>query len=267
MSTHILLTNDDGISSEGIAVLREALEGLGVITTIAPARNASGVARGITIGRPLTLRPAPFGQGWEGVACDGTPADCVRVGFLGVERPIPDLVVSGVNHGCNLGTDVTYSGTVGAAFEAALRGRPGIAFSVHSRTPSWLHEAVPLLRSVVELVLSNGLPPSSILNVNLPDTPLAEVAGIRPARLAPLSLHDKVFLHEGHEGLVPHGRPEPADEREAAHESLRPDPVPLDVELVARGYVTVTPLRYDLMHHGLLDELHSWRLESEVLSA
>jgi 5'-nucleotidase len=264
MSIHILLTNDDGISSPGIAVLREALQGLGAITTIAPSRNASGVARGITIGRPLELQPAAFGDGWEGIACDGTPADCVRVGFLGVERPIPDLVVSGVNLGCNLGTDVTYSGTVGAAFEAALRGRPGIAFSVHSRTPSWLHEAVPLLRSVVELVLGNGLPPSSILNVNLPDSPLAEVTGIRPARLAPVSLHDKVFLHEGHEGLVPHGRPE-SDAQ--AHESLRPGFVPLDVDLVSRGYVTVTPLRYDLMHHGLLDELRSWRLETEVLSA
>lgn len=261
MSIHILLTNDDGIASPGIAVLREALEGLGTVTTIAPARNASGVARGITIGRPLELQPALFGSGWEGVACHGTPADCVRVGFLGVEQPVPDLVVSGVNLGCNMGTDVTYSGTVGAAFEAALRGRPGIAFSVHSRTPSWLHEAVPLVRSVVERVLANGLPRAAVLNVNLPDRPRAAIAGVRPARLSPVSPHDTVFLADGGDGLVPHGDTDTLDQR---HPSSR---VPFDVDLVAQGYVAVTPLHYDLLHHGLLGELHAWELEREALNA
>jgi len=97
------------------------------VTTIAPDRNTSAVARGITIRRALALQPRTFGGGYDGLACDGTPSDCVRVALLGLRCPVPDLVVSGVNAGGNMGADVTYSGTVGAAFEAALRGHPAVA--------------------------------------------------------------------------------------------------------------------------------------------
>ena len=133
MALQILLTNDDGIDAPGIAVLRRALDGLGDVTTIAPDRNTSAVARGITIHRALSLQPRDFGGGYHGLACDGTPSDCVRIALLGLRCPVPDLVVSGVNAGGNMGADVTYSGTVGAAFEAALRGHPAVAFSVEER--------------------------------------------------------------------------------------------------------------------------------------
>ena len=194
MTLQILLTNDDGIHAPGLAVLRAAIDGLGEITTIAPDHNASAVARGITIDRPLHLEPVTFGEGWPGLACDGTPSDCVRIGLLGVRGPAPDLVVSGVNCGANMGADVTYSGTVGAALEAALRGRPALAFSVESHEPGWLAEAAPLLRAMVEHVIARGLPRHSILNINLPDRPLAELAGIHPARLGGASCCDRVFL-------------------------------------------------------------------------
>jgi 5'-nucleotidase len=262
MSGRILLTNDDGIWSPGIAVLREALEGLGDVTTIAPATNTSGVARSITIDRPLSLERVTFGAGWSGVACDGTPSDCVRIGFLGIDEPMPDLVVSGVNLGPNMGSDVTYSGTVGAAFEAALRGRPGIAFSVHSRRPGWLAEAAPLLRRIVARVLSRGLPPYTIINVNLPDAPPEAIAGVRPARLGGISLHDRVFLSgdgDGHVPLavVPFGVcPDPQLE-----------PVADDFDVVAQGYVAVTPLRYALLDEALLCDLHSWDLDGERADA
>ena len=166
----ILLTNDDGIDAPGIAVLRRAVDGLGQVTTIAPDRNMSAVARGITVRRPLSMQPRSFGGGYEGFAVDGTPSDCVRVALLGLRCPLPDLVVSGVNAGGNMGADASYSGTVGAAFEAALRGHPGVAFSVEALEPGWLD--APVLRAMVGHVIERGLPRHSILNVNLPYWPL-----------------------------------------------------------------------------------------------
>lgn len=275
MSTRILLTNDDGIESPGIAVLRQALEGLGTVTTIAPARNSSAVARSITVNRPLHLEPVMFGGGWEGVSCDGTPSDCVRIGFLGIDTPLPDLVVAGINLGPNMGSDVTYSGTVGAAFEAALRGRPGIAFSVHSRQPGWLVEMAPVLRGIVERVIVRGLPPSSILNVNLPDRPLSEVAGIKPARLGGASCHDRVFISGDGDGHVPFSASSASVVDDPLGLSagllgcrdLRCGEVAVDFAVVADGYVAVTPLRYDLLDAALLSDLDSWDFDLVRLHA
>jgi 5'-nucleotidase len=270
VTVQILLTNDDGIGAPGIAVLRRALDGLGEVTTIAPDRNTSAVARGITIERPLHLVPVGFGDGFQGLACDGTPSDCVRVGLLGVRCPTPDLVVSGVNLGANMGADVTYSGTVGAALEAALRGRPALAFSVESRTPGWLPESEPIFRGMVERVIARGLPRHSILNVNLPDRPLAEIKDIRPARLGGASCHDRVFLSNETAGpAAPAGT---EDKPGASRAFFVPCDHPgsgawagTDFDVVAGGSVAVTPLRYDLLDPDLLVELASWELDLERL--
>ena len=271
VTVQILLTNDDGIQSSGIAVLRRALEGLGDVTTIAPDRNTSAVARGITIERPLHLASAEFGDGFEALACDGTPSDCVRIGLLGVRCPTPDLVVSGVNLGANMGADVSYSGTVGAAFEAAVRGLPALAFSVESQTPDWLAESEPVLRALVEHVIARGLPRHSMLNVNFPDRPLAEIRAIRPARLGGASCHDRVSLsREDAEPAAPSG-PGPSA---AAVAYFVPCDHPsagewadTDFDVVAQGCVSVTPLRYDLLDTDLLRELASWELDLDRLRA
>lgn len=270
MTLQILLTNDDGIHAPGLAVLRRAVDGLGEVSTIAPDHNASGVARGITIGRPLHLRPATYGDGWTGLACDGTPADCVRVGLVGRRCPAPGLVIAGVNDGANMGADITYSGTVGAAFEAALRGFPALAFSVESESPGWLDEAVPVIRGLVELVIARGLPRQSVLNVNLPDRPLVEFAGIRPARLGGASCHDRVFI--GRDGAGPDGDGEApgAGDAESVDEVFVPCEHPTsggwadtDFDVVGRGYVAVTPLHYDLLDLELLATLADWGLGLE----
>lgn len=277
MTVEILLTNDDGIQAHGIAVLRRALEGLGHVTTIAPDRNTSAAARGITIDRALRLEQVGFSGGFTGFACDGMPSDCVRVALVGVVNPVPDVVVSGVNLGGNMGTDVTYSGTVGAAFEAALRGYPAIAFSVESREPGWLDEAEPVLRAMVGHVISRGLPRHSVLNVNLPDRPLAEFAGIRPARLGGASCRDRVVLAAASVGgpdagpgagglLLGHG--EQLADREYPLPCEHPasgDWVETDFQVVARGCVAVTPLRYDLLDPALLADLATWELDLELL--
>jgi 5'-nucleotidase len=256
VALQILLTNDDGIDAPGIAVLRSALEGLGDVTTVAPDRNTSAVARGITVRRALKLEPRTFGDGFSGLACDGTPSDCVRVALLGLRCPVPDVVVSGVNAGGNMGADMTYSGTVGAAFEAALRGYPAAAFSVESLEPGWLEESVPIIRSMVGHVVERGLPRHTILNINLPDRPLAGITGIRPARLGGSSAYDYVFLAD--EAGGPHGEHYLPGEPPASGEG-----VDTDFDVVASGAVAVTPLSYDLLDPALLADLASWNLDLE----
>jgi 5'-nucleotidase len=259
VTLQILLTNDDGILAPGLAVLRAAVDGLGDITTLAPDHNASAVARAITIDRALHLAPVTFGEGWEGIACDGTPSDCVRVGLLGVACPAPGLVVAGVNAGGNMGADTTYSGTVGAAFEAALRGLPAISVSVESMEPGWLPEAIPLVRGIVRQAIAHGLPGHTILNVNLPDRPLAQIAGVRPARLGGASLHDRVFVClDGDSSCV----------QEYFLTGEHPSSVEwaaTDFEVVARGCVALTPMSYDLLDAVTLAGLREWDLELEAL--
>jgi 5'-nucleotidase len=265
VTLQILLTNDDGLHAPGLAVLRGALDGLGDVWTIAPDHDASAVARGITITRPLRVREERFGEGWSGFTCDGTPSDCVRVALVGVRCPVPDLVVSGVNAGSNMGADITYSGTVGAAFEAALRGFPALAFSVESETPGWLPEAAPVIRAVVGHVIARGLPQHTILNVNLPDRPLAGFTGIHPARLGGASCYDYVVLaaEDGRDGAegTPTEYPVLCDHPPSVHGAET------DFDVVAAGAVAVTPLSYDLLDPGLLAELASWDLDLEAIRA
>jgi 5'-nucleotidase len=264
VTLQILLTNDDGLHAPGLAVLRAALDGLGEITTIAPDHDASAVARGITIHRPLHVTPERFGEGWAGFACDGTPSDCVRVALVGARCPVPDLVVSGINSGSNMGADVTYSGTVGAAFEAALRGSPALAFSVESDSPVWLSEAAPVVRAIVGHVIQRGLPRHCIVNVNLPDRPLAEFTGIHPARLGGASCYDYVVLAEDEAGGD--GAGEAAKEYPVlCDHPTAGDWTDTDFEVVARGAVAVTPLSYDLHDPDLYADLATWDLDLEAL--
>lgn len=258
----ILLTNDDGIEAPGIAVLRRALDGMGDVTTLAPDANTSAVARGITIDRALHARPVEFGGGYPGLALDGTPVDCVRVGLLGVVAPAPDVVLSGVNLGANMGADVTYSGTVGAALEAAMRGVPAVAFSVESREPGWLDETAPLLRGLVAQVLRHGLPRHTALNVNLPDRPARDIVGLRVARLGGASCHDRVFLSgDGRDGdavteyYVPCERP-PADHW-----------ADVDFDVVAAGCVALTPLQDGVPSEAALERIARWDLDLRRVAA
>lgn len=249
----ILLTNDDGIHSPGLAVLRHALEGIGEIAALAPDRNASALARSITVGRALRVRRVPFGAGFDGYAVDGTPVDCVRIALLGVVCPVPDLVVSGINLGGNMGNDVTYSGTVGAALEAALHGICGIAFSVESREPRHLESTVPLLRGLVAQAVADPLSLGTTLNVNLPDRPAGDFAGIRVTSLGGASRYDRVLLAAG-------------DLDSSGEHFLTLERAPLepwittDFEAVEQGFVSLTPIHYELTSRDGLTQLAGWPL-------
>jgi len=256
--TRILLTNDDGITSPGLALLRRALEPLGQVQTVAPLRNASAVARSITIDRPLRLEHVRFGDGFAAVAVDGTPVDCVRVAMLGVLGPVPELIVSGVNSGANMGNDVTYSGTVGAALEAALHGLSGVAVSVETREPVNVVSFGSLLTALVERVLLAPLPHGMVLNINLPDLPVAELAGIKVTSLGGSSCHDRLVLHD--------------DDGARGEYRIVCERTPLepwaadDFGAVAAGYVSLTPLHFDLTSREGLAALAGWPL-ADLLAA
>jgi len=250
--TGILLTNDDGIQSPGLALLRRVLDPLGEVVTYAPSDNQSAVARGMTIDRALHARRTRFG-GFDGYAVDGTPVDCVRLALLGLRAPMPDWVVAGVNLGGNMGVDVTYSGTVGAALEAALRGVPAMAVSVESASPEHLEEAEGLLRRIVALALKRGLPPRTALNVNLPDRSPEAVRGVRLARLGGASCHDRIFVADADGGRSEH--------HIACERPPGPPRSQTDFEVVAAGYVALTPLRTDLVDEAGLAAMSDWGLE------
>lgn len=256
--TSILLTNDDGITSPGLAVLRRALEPLGQVQTIAPLCNASAVARSITIDRPLRLRQVHIGDGFQAVAVDGTPVDCVRVAMAGVLGPAPELVVSGVNFGANMGNDVTYSGTVGAALEAALHGLSGVAVSVETRQPVHLLSSEILLATLVGRVLLAPLPHGMVLNINLPDLPVTELAGIKVTSLGGSARHDKVVLQD--DGGA-RGEYRIVCER-APVEPWATD----DFAAVAGGYISLTPLHFALTSRVGLTALAGWPL-ADLLAA
>src|SRR5262249_50484869 len=199
----VLLTNDDGIDADGLLTLRRALLGVpGVeLAVIAPDGNRSAMARSITTRRPLWVQEVGFDDGGVGYACDGTPVDCVRFAALGlIEGFTADLIVSGINHGSNLGDDITYSGTVAAALEGIVLGLPGIAVSQQSRAREMdfrlgdrfdFDVAAAFIARIVGEIEDVPLPPGTLLNVNVPS---GDVAGVEVARLGKRIYRDKLTL-------------------------------------------------------------------------
>lgn len=235
----ILVTNDDGIFSEGIKLLAEALGEIGEVVVVAPDREQSASGHSLTLSRPLRIRRVR--THWFTV--DGTPTDCVNLAVQGLlkEKP-PDLVVSGINFGVNLGNDVTYSGTVSAAFEASLQELPAIAFSLQVEEGYSFSGAAALAREIVAVLAAGTLPPGLLLNVNFP---AAAPKGVRWTRLGKRRYQQTVV-----EKLDPKGQKyywiagTPIWERETG----------TDHEALIEGYVSVTPLHLDLTDYRELEE-------------
>ena len=251
MAMRVLLTNDDGIEAEGLQVLRRALrevDGIDLVT-IAPDGNRSAIGRGITTRRPLVVERVDFGDGTHGFATDGTPVDCVRLAALGlVPDWTPDLVVAGINHGANLGDDVTYSGTVAAAFEGLVLGLPAVAVSQQSVRREMdfrlgvdfdFDAAARFTARVVEELEDVPLPPSTLLNVNVP---AGEPEGVEVCRLGKRIYRDQLQAHgeesPGRRQYWIYGE-EPSFEDEPG----------TDLAAVHAGRIAVSPLHLDLTHH------------------
>src|SRR5438477_1640473 len=265
----VLLTNDDGISAAGLQTLRRALLALpGVeLAVIAPDGNRSAMARSITTRRPLWVEEVDFGDGTVGYATDGTPVDCVRLARLGlIEAFEAELVVAGINHGSNLGDDITYSGTVAAALEAIVLGLPGIAVSQQStaleldfRTGEGFEFAVAAAftaRLVAELE-SVPLPQGTLLNINVPG---AAPDGVEVAGLGKRVYRDELALvDEGAEGRRLY--------RIYGDASYERDETGTDLAAVAQGKVAVTPLHFDLTDMEGLGALERYDLARLIAPA
>lgn len=175
----ILVSNDDGYNAPGLEALVDALSGLGELTVVAPETNHSGASNSLTLNRPLTVRTASNGF----VYVNGTPSDCVHVALTGLMDARPDLVVSGINNGANMGDDTLYSGTVAAASEGYLFGIPSIAFSLVEKGWAHLESAARAARRVVERQIAEPLAAPILLNVNIPNRPYEDMRGLRVTRL------------------------------------------------------------------------------------
>ena len=244
----ILLTNDDGISSLALTQLRRVLSPFGRVITIAPDRNQSATSHSLTLHRPLRIHTV----GEDAYSVDGTPTDCVLVAFHGQFGEPPDLVVSGINHGPNMGEDVFYSGTVAAAIEAVLQGVPGIAASLVTRQPTDFTDSADIVGRLVRQVLERGLTRRMLLNINIPFLPPNKVKGVKVTRLGTRVYEDTLVRKVDPRGQDYFwiGGEDPV---------WRPDEG-TDFHSVHAGHVSVTPLQLELTDHSARADLQEWGL-------
>jgi len=242
----ILLSNDDGYFSPGIAALAEALKDLAEIVVVAPERNRSGASNSLTLDRPLSLRKA--GNGFYFV--DGTPTDCVHLAVTGMLNPLPDMIVSGINHGANMGDDTIYSGTVAAATEGFLLGIPSIAMSLTSFEGKHFEAAGRVARDLVERFMGQPIPQPVLLNVNVPDLPYEQLGGMEVTRLGKRHKAEPVVTMQS-------PRRETVYWIGAAGAAQDAGPG-TDFHAVERGMVSVTPLQIDLTHTSQLPTIRAW---------
>ena len=235
----ILITNDDGVRSPGVKALADALDGLGEIFVLAPTREASAIGHALTLHHPLRLERLKE----KVYAVDGTPTDCVNIAVAAVLHGLPDLVVSGINKGLNVGDDVTYSGTVSGALEASLLGVRAIAVSLQEGAGEWQWDhAARVARRVAAVVLREGLPPRTFLNVNVPR---GEPKGLRVTVQGKRNHATTVSERHDPRGRAYYWIGEGQDEWLANGES--------DYEAIRAGFVSVTPLQPDLTAHATLE--------------
>lgn len=242
----ILLSNDDGYQADGLATLALSLKDLADIVIVAPDRNQSGSSHSLTLNTPLRV-----GQSRDGMYyVNGTPTDCVHLALTGFLDDDPDMVIAGINHGANLGDDTLYSGTVAAAAEGRFLGLPAIAVSLVGESPKHFDTAGRAIRALVQSLESHPLSPDTTLNINVPDVPWDELRGFQATRLGYRHRAEPVV-----ESKDPRGIPlfwvGPAGSGQDAGPGT-------DFYAVEHGYVSVTPLRFDLTEHDAIDGLSTW---------
>lgn len=242
----ILVSNDDGIYSPGIQILAKRLSDLGEVFVIAPDRERSAAGHSLTLDRPLLVEE--FKERMFSV--NGTPTDCVSIGVKGVLKVRPDLVVSGINKGGNLGDDITYSGTVSAAIEGTLLGIPSMAVSLVAREDFIFNAAAEFALSLAGRILREGLPKDTLLNVNVPNLPLSDIRGIRITRQGKRTYADSAM-----EMIDPRGK---RYYWVGGGEPLWEAGDDTDYAAVTAGYVSVTPLHLDLTNFSALEALKQW---------
>lgn len=243
---HILVSNDDGYQAPGLLCLAAALNELAEITVVAPDRDRSGASNSLSLKNPLYV--TRHDNGFHSV--EGTPTDCVHLAITGLLEREPDMVVSGINSGPNMGDDVIYSGTVAAAMEGRFLGLPAIAISQAAPCPQHFDTAARVAVWLVRRLRERPLPSDSILNVNVPDVPWEQLAGFRVVRLGHRHKSEPVV-----KSIDPRGRPIYWVGPAGPEQDAGPD---TDFHAVRAGYVAITPLQVDLTRHGALTTLTQW---------
>lgn len=251
--THILVTNDDGVTAPGLLALAKEMRKLGEVTILAPDRNWSAAGHVKTMHRPLRVKEVHLDGDTTALASDGAPSDCVALALLGVVAKKIDLVVSGINPNANIGHDVTYSGTVTAAMEAVISGIPGAAVSLDSPENHLgvldYAPAASFARRVVEKLLSSGFPPGTAININVPYLPEDAIQGVQITRQGQRVYHDALLKRED-----PRGKPYywiGGDAPSGVEEDGT------DYGAIKAGYVSVTPIQLDLTNYDVMDALHT----------
>ena len=244
---HFLISNDDGINARGIQVLSQRLRSMGQVTIVAPNQNRSGASNSLTLDSPVRIREVTE----HSYSVRGTPSDCVHIALTGLLDEDPDIVVSGINAGANLGDDVIYSGTVAAAMEGRFLGLPAIAVSLVLRErPEHYESAAHAVALLLDRLKMDPLPADTILNMNVPDLPWQEIRGFEVTRLGHRHRAEPVIKM-----LDPRGRPMywigPAGSGQDAGPGT-------DFDAVARGFISITPIHVDLTRYQALEQVAGW---------
>ena len=250
----ILVTNDDGITAPGVRALIEVMNELGEVVVVAPDSPQSGMGHAITINSTLFVEKVNVGKGKQiEYSCSGTPVDCVKLAVKEITGRRPDLCVSGINHGANSSINVIYSGTMSAALEAGIEGIPAIGFSLCDY--NWNANFEPsktFIKTIVENVLENSLPPGVVLNVNIPKLAKKDIKGIKVCRQAKANWEEEFDKRKNPQGRDYYwltGKFVNLDDGEDTDEFA-----------LENGYISVVPVQFDLTAHHAMQQLNSWKL-------
>ncbi len=254
----VLITNDDGVDAPGLLALKQALVAIARVIVIAPDRNWSAAGHTKTLTRPLSVREVQLADGSSAYCTDGAPSDCVALATLGFVKDRIDAVIAGINHGPNLGDDITYSGTVAAAMEGSLAHIPSVAISldVYGTTEAHYETAARFAADVVRRVLADHLEPDVLLNVNVPNLPADAIGGVTITRLGKRIyrdvLEERPDPNHGHVFWIG-GEPPTGLEEDGT-----------DIQAVAQRRISVTPIHLDLTCHRIIRRLESWELAAPI---
>ncbi|MEX0979553.1 MAG: 5'/3'-nucleotidase SurE [Gemmatimonadota bacterium] len=251
----ILCTNDDGYLATGLRVLAAAARGLGEVTVVAPDREQSATSHSLTLHHPLRARTSSPGV----KIVDGTPTDCVILAANALMDAPPDICLSGINHGPNMGDDVLYSGTVAAAMEATLLGIPSVALSYAGEDPEEIVKWEGLLHGLLQSILDRkNFPPATLLNVNLPPIRAADAKGVKITSLGQRRFSDSLTRADDPSGREYFWIGGGATTWKGGRDS--------DFRAIEDGFVSVTPLHLDLTNYKLLEEIRGWNLDLETIT-
>jgi 5'-nucleotidase len=249
---HILVCNDDGIDAEGIAVLAESMKKIGNVTVVAPSQPQSGMSHAMTLGRPLRIQKVNRKNKFFGYAVQGTPVDCIKVAITHILDSPPDLIVSGINYGSNTAINILYSGTVAAAVEGTSYNIPSIAFSLTTYENADFTYSGKFARKLARQVLKHGLPPETLLTVNIPNLPESKIKGVVVTRQGKSRWKEEMIERHDAYGQPYYWLSGTMDLLDSGLED--------DEYAVRHDHVSVTPLCYNMTHHAFIKTVQDWQL-------